>query len=127
MTAEEKRIAHYCRVLRSLAYLAVFNGIAGSIWSLIELFFPQLEIKVFFTFSWALVNIYYGFSLRRLRQWCFYGGIVLYGYGLIMGLVSRHWLAVIISILFLLYIINPVSRNILFKIDKEKLQIPSSK
>lgn len=116
LTPPEKRIARYCRAMRSLSYLAVFNGVCMCIWGLIELFLPQLRMKSFFALSWGIFNVYYGISLHKYKRWCFYGGIVLYGYGLGMGLVYRHWLAVIVSILFLSYVINPVSRKILMKI-----------
>ena len=121
ITKEEKKVAYRCRAIYIVAFLAIIGGILGILSSLalipvlINKFTVDMLIFFFLHFVPAVAFLYFGFSARKYKRWCYVGGIILYSFAIIMGLLTRQLFMVIFGILFLSYIASPTSKRIFYR------------
>ena len=120
ITKEEKKLWYYCRTLNIIGFLAALGGIMGIVGSIAALVGLSRDGKI--TPIIVIANLIlgaafliFGISLSRYKQWCYYGGIVLYSLALILGIASFHIIAILFSGLFLYYVASKTSKNILYK------------
>ncbi len=128
LTKDEKKVAYYSRAIYLVGFLAIVGGIIGIIASIATLLtilttfvsssLPANIINLvlaLINMSLAISFLIFGLAVRKFKQWCYIGGIILYAIAIILGVLTRAPAVVVFGILFLSYIASPISKKIFYR------------
>ena len=117
VTNEEKKIWHCCRNLYIISTVNGAGAIVGLITGIIMLFAIKSINLIFGPLMVLIVCgfiLYFSISLRKYEQWCYIGGIILYLFLIITGLITRHTPGLFTTV-FLAIIAGPTAKKILYR------------
>jgi len=120
LTKEEKKLWYCCRTLSLIGFLAALGGLIGVVGAIVASVGLAGDGKnsliiVIINLILGIAFFIFGISLSRYKQWCYYGGIVLYSLSIILCIVSFNIIAALFSGLFLYYVASKTSKNILYR------------